>query len=686
MSKAPSLIAAARAAMRPSLPDDFQVQGVEDLDKLRPSPTNPRKHFPKDEIEGLAESFRSAGVLTPLLIRPISNGKPATFSKGKWNHLDHFEVVDGERRYRAAKEAGLQQVPVIVRNLTDDQVRVIQLITFAQRADLKPSEEAAAYQGLAAAGKSAEQIAAEVGKPLGFVRSLLRLGKLPAWALEAVDLGILPRATAELVARVPGEASREKVAACVLLCEMWPARADIEWAKKASGDTLSYRDTRYLIQQSFTRELKTAPFERKVPLMLVPEATSCDECPKRAGNDPEAAAEGVRADTCMDPDCYRKKEDAYRHEVETKCAANQILPANLDAEGFERPPRGWMKPDEPVSGTDLSGDFAGYQGWALKDKLPKEAMPQKYFAWGKGGKVVYLVKTSDARKALIEAKVLKPKAKERGAKAMSTTPPKAEGPSQYAISSRAAVNACRIMSEYAAEQCTSLGDLEDAKQHGPIHDVLRFIVTCIGRDHFNGSPIMSDVAESTFNVAEDADPFDCIDAKIEKASSAELLAMALRLSVSVAIEERHTTLDDMLDWAELDWDQLKEQAERELKTGITAEQRLDAAEAALDKPPVGTLAHAVWHVCHRFEDAEERWAKLRSEGATDAELRARLEQEMSESGGSSGPGYEVSYKRSGLKFWHNSSCHKGKPSLAGAQFVAKVREVLGIPQKAKVPA
>jgi len=566
---------------KPNLPEDFQVQGVEDLDKLRPSPTNPRKHFPKDEIEGLAESFRSAGVLTPLLIRPISNGKPATFTKGKWSHLDHFEVVDGERRYRAAKEAGLQQVPVIVRNLTDDQVRVIQLITFAQRADLKPSEEAAAYQGLAAAGKSAEQIAAEVGKPLGFVRSLLRLGKLPAWALESVDLGILPRATAELIARVPGEASREKAAACVLLCEMWPARADIERAKKASGDTLSYRDTRHLIQQSFTRELKTAPFERKVPLMLVSEATSCDECPKRAGNDPEAAAEGVRADICLDPDCFRRKEDAYRHEVETKCAAKDILPANLEQEGFDRPPRGWMRPDAPISETDLNADFAGYQGDSLAKKLGKD-LPQKYFAWGKGGKVVYLVKTSDARKALVEAKVLKPKPKERTPKAPEQKT-KHTGPSAREIDDRAAEIACRIMGEYAAEQCEALNELDDAKKHGPIHDVLRFIVTCIGRDHFNGSPIMSDVAESTFNVAEDADPFDCIDAKIEKASSAELLAMALRLSVSVAIEERHTTLDDMLDWAELDWDQLKEQAERELKSGVTVEERLAAAEASLEE-------------------------------------------------------------------------------------------------------
>jgi ParB/RepB/Spo0J family partition protein len=114
-------------------------------------------------------------------------------------------------------------VPVSVRNLSDEQVLVLQLVANDQREDVLPSEQAAAYGRLAAAGRTAEQIAAATGKGVGFVRSILRLAKLPPWALAAVDRGDLPRATAELVARVPGEESRKRAAACVLLGWSTPA-------------------------------------------------------------------------------------------------------------------------------------------------------------------------------------------------------------------------------------------------------------------------------------------------------------------------------------------------------------------------------------------------------------------------------------------------------------------------------
>lgn len=794
-------------SLPPNLPADFQIQGVEELARLRPSPTNPRKRFPKDEIAALAESFGLSGVLCPLLVRPVSaiGSKPATFAKGKWSNLDHFEVVDGERRYRAAGEAGLAQVPVIVRNLTDDQVRIAQLVSFAQRADLLASEEAAAYRDLAAAGKTAEQIAAEVGKPLGFVRSFLRLGKLPGWALDAVDRGVLPRATAELAARVPGEASREKAVACVLTGDMWPASVKIEDAKKAEGGkVLSYRDTRSLIHESFTRELKTAPFDRK-SLTLVDAAGSCEACPSRAGNDPEATADGVRADTCMNPDCFREKETAYRGQVAEACAKKGIQPADLDSEGFDRPPRGWCRTDEPVSNTDLSGDFTGYQGWTLAQKLKEKGveLPQKYFAWGKGGKVVYLVKTSEARKALIEAKVLKKKPTERKvATATDEAPMNPAGViARWQIDERAAAIAGRILGEYAGEQCAALVELDDAKANGPICDALRFVARSVLRDCMHDD--REEAAAAAFGVTEaEKEGWSArqsragaeADKKLAGMTAAELLGVCLRLSALSVLAERgdrdQSLAEELLGWAELDWPQLKEQAERELKTGVTIPTcricqcteadcsgcvartgspctwcsetkelctaclpiietdisilfvglhaladkgrmtRLTnagircighvlnigptpkglkmadvgelkaAAQAFIDrqlesikstpkpatKLAVGTLEHGVWIACHSFAGAEERWEKLRSRGATNAEIRVQLEYELGECGGSSGTGYSVSYKKSGLKLWAESAHHAGKPTLAGAALVGKVREVLGIPLKAKVPA
>lgn len=382
---------------------------------IRPSPDNPRKSFPKEEIAQLASTLADTGPDQDIVVRPI--GENAEWDGATWKGVESYEIIDGDRRHRAAKVRGLKSLQCKVRHLTDDEAADARLISFAQRSDLLPSELATAYMLRSSGGKSAEQIAKGVGKPLSFVRSLLRLAKLPSWALAAVDRAILPRATAELIARVPGSEGRSQVAGCVLNGATHPGMLDATWTDKTWQElvdeftdthrdrVLSYRDVRSLIHQHFTRELKSAPFDRK-SLDLVPEAGSCDLCPSRAGNDEEATAEGIRADCCLNPECFRSKEDAYRKQVTEKAATANILPADLDVEGFDKPPRGWCRVDEAISGTELSGDFLGYQGDTLTKKLGK-ALPQKHLAWGKGGKAVYLVKTAEARKALIEAKILK---------------------------------------------------------------------------------------------------------------------------------------------------------------------------------------------------------------------------------------------------------------------------------------
>ena len=236
---------------------------------------------------------------------------------------------------------------------------------------MRPSEQAAGYARLAE-GRNAEEVAALVGKSVGFVRGMLRIARLPAWALAAMDEGKLPRAVAELVARVPGEASRKKVAGCVLLgCES-PRELDGEWndgdtwEEAAAGvilgdEVLSYRKTRELIRNHFTRELKTAPFSRK-SLTLLEAAGSCDACPKRAGNDPEATTDGVRADTCLDPDCYREKVKAHDLAELGKGHRKGALtvPEDFAWPPFsESPPKGWCDTEATAGVTELALDLAG---------------------------------------------------------------------------------------------------------------------------------------------------------------------------------------------------------------------------------------------------------------------------------------------------------------------------------------
>lgn len=252
---------------------------------------------------------------------------------------DAYELVAGERRFRAAKLAGLAAIPADVRHLTNVEVLEIQCVENDQREDTLPSERAAGYQRLVDAGVAAEALAAKVGKSVSWVRDTLRLGRLPPRALDAVDDGRLGATVAALVARLPGAVARSRVTDCVL------AGRDVESITREElfGDkpiersnfdprpddaVLTYQETKELIAEHCQVELKGAPFDRKC-LTILPNVPACDACPKRAGNDPELKAAGVRADVCTDPECYRAKCDGWRKLIEDGAKADglKVLPA-----------------------------------------------------------------------------------------------------------------------------------------------------------------------------------------------------------------------------------------------------------------------------------------------------------------------------------------------------------------------
>ena len=104
------------------------------IDLLHPNPNNPRKHFAEEELESLAKSLKDKGLLQPLVVRPRNDGS--------------FEIVAGERRWRASQRAGLHELPVLIRELGDRETLEIALIENVQRSDLNPLEEARAYRQL----------------------------------------------------------------------------------------------------------------------------------------------------------------------------------------------------------------------------------------------------------------------------------------------------------------------------------------------------------------------------------------------------------------------------------------------------------------------------------------------------------------------------------------------------------
>jgi ParB family chromosome partitioning protein len=173
------------------------------LEKLRANPNQPRKHFDEGELAELADSLRSHGIIQPLIVEEAGDGG--------------WIIVAGERRWRAARLAGLAEVPALVRSYSEEKRREVSLIENVQRSDLNPMEEAAAYRALMElTGLSQDEMAARVGKSRSTVANALRLLKLPPAARDALEQGELTPGHGRALLSVNGEADRERLLAEIL--------------------------------------------------------------------------------------------------------------------------------------------------------------------------------------------------------------------------------------------------------------------------------------------------------------------------------------------------------------------------------------------------------------------------------------------------------------------------------------
>jgi len=149
------------------------------IEMLHPNPHNPRKIFPEADLDDLARSIRDKGLLQPLVVRPHGDGH-------------NFEIVAGERRWRAAQRAGVHDLPVLIRELTDGETLEIALVENIQRSDLNPIEEARGYgQLINQFGYTQQQLAEAVGKSRSHIANTLRLLNLPQAARAKVEEGVI---------------------------------------------------------------------------------------------------------------------------------------------------------------------------------------------------------------------------------------------------------------------------------------------------------------------------------------------------------------------------------------------------------------------------------------------------------------------------------------------------------------
>jgi ParB family chromosome partitioning protein len=158
-----------------------------DIDRIVPNQAQPRKDFDEAELHELAQSLGRDGVLQPIVVRPLGN--------------ESYELVAGERRWRAAQAAGLLRVPCVVKEVSDDRMLELALIENIQRAGLNPIEEANAYQTLMHdLGLTQEELAERVGKPRATIANTVRLLNLPLTVQQYVKTGELNAGHAKALA------------------------------------------------------------------------------------------------------------------------------------------------------------------------------------------------------------------------------------------------------------------------------------------------------------------------------------------------------------------------------------------------------------------------------------------------------------------------------------------------------
>ncbi len=190
------------------------------IDLIRANPDQPRRHFPKDELEELAASIRERGVIQPVVLRPDPGRNGG------------YQLVAGERRWRAAQIAGVHELPAVVRDLDDREVLELAIIENVQRADLNPIEEAAAYQQLAHKfGYSQEELARVMGKSRSHIANALRLLNLPEPVLDMLRDGTLSAGHARALINAPDPVALARKA----IAEGWSVRDVERHAREVTG-------------------------------------------------------------------------------------------------------------------------------------------------------------------------------------------------------------------------------------------------------------------------------------------------------------------------------------------------------------------------------------------------------------------------------------------------------------------
>jgi ParB/RepB/Spo0J family partition protein len=266
------------------------------LERLHPSPTNPRKHL--GDLTELAASIAQVGVLEPLVARPAGGD---------------FEIAFGHRRHAAAMKAGIEDVPVIVRDYSDDEVLEAQITENSQREDPHPLDEADGYAALLERNYTVQRIADRIGRPVPYVAQRLKLCGLSKECRAAIDDERISIGVALLLAKLPNQKLQEEGLKSVT-------------SYRVGDGQMPVAEARTTLESEVMCALKGAPFKAD-DAVLVPAVGACTVCPKRTGVQVDLFADASSPDLCTDPKCFRSKVDAVWQirSKEHKAAGGEVL-------------------------------------------------------------------------------------------------------------------------------------------------------------------------------------------------------------------------------------------------------------------------------------------------------------------------------------------------------------------------
>jgi ParB family chromosome partitioning protein len=197
------------------------------IEKIRPNPDQPRKHIDQDSLEGLAGSIKEKGILQPLVV---------------WEVDGVYELIVGERRWRAAQKAGLKAVPVVIKDVSPDELLELALVENIQREDLNPLEEAMAYSRLIdELGLTQSQVASRVGRERSTVANFLRLLQLPDYAQADLLDGRLSMGHARAILMLEDPESRKELRDQIIKKDLSVRQAEALARRLAKGKRIGAR-------------------------------------------------------------------------------------------------------------------------------------------------------------------------------------------------------------------------------------------------------------------------------------------------------------------------------------------------------------------------------------------------------------------------------------------------------------